>query len=236
MTFVKLFGLQRSGTNLVKGLLEVNFRDVRVLQNILGNKHERFDRVSALNWQSSELPDRYRTMRNVEIDDARSSLLDQTLCAVLSIKNPYSWLVSYSRLRNEKNPNREHWGDGFLKRHTKVWIDSNHSWLCDLSKEFDDRLVVNFYDQTVLNTISFLELIERIFSLSRSGELVDSFPRATLRGNDSHFGESLMGKAVFDKAYYTDKRYRQCFSKRQRRIVDSILSAAPDTVQPYAIW
>ena len=38
--FIKQFGLQRSGTNAVKALLEVNFPDIRVLTTYLGNKHK----------------------------------------------------------------------------------------------------------------------------------------------------------------------------------------------------
>ena len=38
--FIKQFGLQRSGTNAVKALLEVNFPEIRVLTTYLGNKHK----------------------------------------------------------------------------------------------------------------------------------------------------------------------------------------------------
>lgn len=52
MTYVKLYGLQRSGTNLVKGLLEINFQDVIVLQRILGNKYGPLDRERVLSWHA----------------------------------------------------------------------------------------------------------------------------------------------------------------------------------------
>jgi hypothetical protein len=236
MIYVKLYGLQRSGTNLVKGLLEINFRDVIVLQSILGNKHEPFDRQQALSWQPADLDPRYLKMSTEEIERARESLRARRMYVVLSIKNPYSWLVSYYRLRKLKNRNYMKWSPAYIRENLPLWIRRNTGWLKDLENEFGDRLIVNFYDETCIDARSFLETAESRFSLTRKGDLVTSLSRATLRANDSHFGESVMSKEVFDHSVYTEKHYRHRFTDKQKEIAESMLNEASGILRPYIVW
>ena len=112
----------------------------------------------------------------------------------------------------------------------------NSGWLRDLEKEFGDRLIVNFYDETCIDARSLLETAESRFSLTRKGDLVTSLSRATLRANDSHFGETVMSKEIFDYNVYTEKHYRRRFTDRQKDIAGSILSEASGMLRPYIVW
>ncbi len=51
--FIKQFGLQRSGTNALKALLETNFPKIRLLTTFLGNKHQPID-FDTLNENSND--------------------------------------------------------------------------------------------------------------------------------------------------------------------------------------
>lgn len=236
MTYVKLYGLQRSGTNLVKALLEINFQDVTVLQSIMGSKHNPFDREQALSWQPSDLDPRYVTMSVEEIEQVKESLRTGRMCAVLTIKNPYSWLVSYYRLRKLKNRNFMKWSPAYIRENLPLWIRTNSGWLHDLEKEFGDRLVVNFYDETCIDAEPLLVAAESRFSLERKGDLILSLPRATLRANDSHYGETVMSEEKFNRNYYEQKRYRRRFTDRQKDIAESLLGEAPGILRPYVVW
>lgn len=236
MTYIKLFGLQRSGTNVVKGLLELNFRDVVVLQSILGSKHNPFERDQALLWEPTELDSRYVKLSNEEIEQAKNALRSKRMCAVLTIKSPYAWLVSYYRLRKLKNKNYMKWSPAYIKKALPIWIKANNGWLVDLENEFADRLVINFYDKSSNDASSLLNAMEESFSLTRKGEFISLLPKATLRGNDSHFGETIMGNEKFNHNYYAQKRYRRRFTERQKVIVESILEKAPKRLKPYIIW
>lgn len=72
---VKQYGLQRTGTNATKALLEANCRDVTVLTTTLGSKHDNVD------W---------------------AQLQGRAVKFVVNIKDPASWLCSYYRFRSRK--------------------------------------------------------------------------------------------------------------------------------------
>lgn len=270
MTHVKLYGLQRSGTNVAKGLLEVNFEDVVVLQSILGSKHRPFDRQRALSWQSSELDARYVRISAEEIDQVKESLRTRRMCAVLSIKSPYSWLVSYYRLAKRKErerrkkrkrhrlhgriapsawwrwllvrrarksaPSPVQWNPVFIRNGLLLWIRMNRDWLHDLRDEFGDKLIVSFYDEIVVDSGPWLEAVESRFSLTRKCDLITSLPKATLRGNDSHFGEAVMSEERFDRGYYLERRYRNRFTDEEKDIATAILNEAPGVLKRYIVW
>lgn len=70
---VKQYGIQRTGTNALKALLETNCQDVDVLSSTYGSKH---------GFPADDLPGDLRL--------------------VVSIKDPVTWVVSYYRFRSAK--------------------------------------------------------------------------------------------------------------------------------------
>ena len=119
--FIKQQGAMRTGTNLVKFLLEENFTNVRVLVNIGRWKHATAE--TPFNWRGIDWEGEGRSV------DVLSRINSEDLAAVraafdagavrfaISVRDIYSWLVSYIRFRclNEmchipplKEPPREH--------------------------------------------------------------------------------------------------------------------------------
>ena len=93
MEYIKIYGLQRSGTNYLKALLEKNF-EVRVLQNICGSKH-------------SVITDGKTNKSQVKTDlsDKTIKWLDDNFWSLkkLCIYKPFNeWEESYNRYKQLK--------------------------------------------------------------------------------------------------------------------------------------
>lgn len=74
MVILKQFGIYRTGTNVLKVFLEKNLSDITIYPNKMGHKHSYFD---IYRW-------------NEDGGDSNTGLL-------ISIKHPYSWLVSRAK-------------------------------------------------------------------------------------------------------------------------------------------
>ncbi|HVG18083.1 MAG TPA: hypothetical protein VNI02_03455 [Blastocatellia bacterium] len=99
--FVKQQGAMRTGTNLVKFALEENFTNVRVLVNIGRWKHATAETPfnwRGINWEgdgvSVDVPSR---ISRDELSAVRAAFDAGAINFAISIRDVYSWLVSYVR-------------------------------------------------------------------------------------------------------------------------------------------
>ena len=99
--FVKQQGAMRTGTNLVKFALEENFTNVRVLVNIGRWKHATAETPfnwRGINWEGDgvnvDVPSR---ISRDELSAVRAAFDAGAINFAISIRDVYSWLVSYVR-------------------------------------------------------------------------------------------------------------------------------------------
>jgi hypothetical protein len=104
---VKQQGAMRTGTNLVKFALEENFTNVRVLVNIGRWKHAPAHTSFTWHGENWETPgerlDVSTRISAAELEVVRAAVDAGTMRYAISVRNVYSWLVSYLRF--------EHWYD-----------------------------------------------------------------------------------------------------------------------------
>jgi hypothetical protein len=99
--YVKQQGAMRTGTNLVKFALEENFTNVRVLVNIGRWKHATAE--TPFNWRGIDWEGEGRSVEvlsrigSEELSAVRSAFDAGTVKFAISIRDVYSWLVSYIR-------------------------------------------------------------------------------------------------------------------------------------------
>ena len=99
MLYVKQQGAMRTGTNLVKFALEENFTNVRVLVNIGRWKHAMAD--TPFNWHGRDWEGEGRSVdvstriSPEKLSAARAAIEAGTVKLAISVRDVYSWLVSY---------------------------------------------------------------------------------------------------------------------------------------------
>jgi hypothetical protein len=107
IVLVKQQGAMRTGTNLVKFALEENFTNVRVLVNIGRWKHAPADTPFTWNGDNWETPGHRLNVATritpAQLRTVRAAVDAGTMKYAISVRNVYSWLVSYLRF--------EHWYD-----------------------------------------------------------------------------------------------------------------------------
>jgi len=92
MKYIKLYGIQRSGTNFVQVLFRQNFVDVRVFDNTFGWKHGKPLTINGMEkWMDKK-------NRRQKLGDLFSKIRkNQCLYPCVIIKNPYSWYQSIKK-------------------------------------------------------------------------------------------------------------------------------------------
>ena len=98
---IKQYGLQRSGTNYAKALIENNF-DIKVLSNGYGRKHDKF----------CFTPDRYKNynifkdkfvktdLTKKESISVHRDFMNNDVIFLIIFKHPFKWVESYFRYVN----------------------------------------------------------------------------------------------------------------------------------------
>jgi hypothetical protein len=101
IVLVKQQGAMCTGTNLVKFALEENFTNVRVLVNIGRWKHATADTPFTWYGENWEAPGRVLDISTritpAELSTVRAAVDAGTMRYAISVRNVYSWLVSYLR-------------------------------------------------------------------------------------------------------------------------------------------
>jgi hypothetical protein len=158
IVLVKQQGAMRTGTNLVKFALEENFTNVRVLVNIGRWKHATADTPFTWHGENWETPghvaDIATRIAQVELRTVRTAVATGMMRYAISVRNVYSWLVSYLRFAH--------------------WYDDPP--LGELSELGDDEIITAVQQWNVLYR-SYLQLLadERGCMLFRLEDLHTAF-------------------------------------------------------------
>jgi hypothetical protein len=209
MTFIKQFGLQRSGTNYFKALVELNFPGTTILTNTLGNKH------NAVSWQDLEesavlnLPARYSSCAKTIIDSIQSKELN----LIFHTKDPLAWLVSFFQLRQNKNPEIYRvFKKVFISNSLDHFFQTLDSWL-QLAGESRNHMFIH-YDSFIRDEQAYLRSFADKFNLHCPvSNLRAGITRRTIRGAEEHTGRELFSDDRFCKDGYLAKSYLNAYNK-----------------------
>tara|TARA_Y100000758_G_scaffold247088_1_gene183097 strand:- start:635 stop:1378 length:744 start_codon:yes stop_codon:yes gene_type:complete len=228
-TYIKLYGIPRSCTNLVKLLFHNNFSNVTTLSNVLGWKHG--NHPEAVDWSGKDW-DPINNPKGVSPSDFVSNdifnSIKQTyeegrMKYVVCVKDPYSWLVSYSKyeareslisrsILSFKGINRKK-----LVEYISLWNDRHRNW-SELLKNNSNATSIRYEDilkdaDSALNKISIFFNLEKIdevimpeFNLSRNPEAVGKLPKQ----EDKSFNKT---------DYYLNKKYLEYFKKDDLKLI-----------------
>jgi hypothetical protein len=216
-TFFKLFGLQRSGTNYIKWLIESNFKEVNVLQNGLGRKH--FPPLEKIDWKGKEWNNfcspKYS---NQEIKEIYKAYLNDRLFFILAVKDPFAWFISF--LKHIKIEINEENIDKGIKNYINLWNTRNKEFLnINNLKEYKKVKLVK-YEELICDCPKILEEFRSCFNLEKR---YDDWQNTCFRTN---MGGEFSVKTLnfpFDASFYREKRYMNFFSKEQIKLINRLL-------------
>lgn len=244
MKVIKQFGLQRSGTNALKAIIEVNTPSI-VLPTTFGNKHDEASWISMDEWARSHVPE-----AGLDPDVYRRALVDletRQLFCVFSVKEFASWVASYHRYQAAKAKFRD--PSANLSFDQRFVLRSFESW----SK------VIDSFDVFVADNPDTSLLVQHERLLRAPGEVLAEFtgksgvacsehPELFLsgyarRGLESHRGSDLINSSVeFNRAFHLKDEWsigvpegslilarelQEAFLSSRARLADRLLGDVP---------
>ncbi len=213
MVYFKQYGSQRSGTNYLKRLIELNFEDTVVFGSVLGWKHGMYETGNGYRYvcDSHESWIDKQTQPNGAVHSVDNYALKYTadqlieassqLNYLISVKDPYAYVVSYKRFRAAKQP--------WSQQQVIKWLDQYllcYSRWRELYNNKPHRCHFVNYEQLVQNKDIVLSCLKQKFSLvSKHDSYVDE--HKIVDASTDH--GLLINKKQFNAAYYTNRQYMQ---------------------------
>lgn len=239
--YVKQYGAERTGTNVLRLLLKQRFMNVEVLMHTLGDKHslpvdynslkenlkQLDDPYEEIYWETTSRPSlttdvtdqaQAEYLRAISHELARS-ILEDRLLFFISIKNPYSWVYSFLK--------HQHMLAG-------QWSGKHYLYLVKVCQSFNRRytawmtLLDNFPEKTYF--IRFEDLIndpeDLAISIKKKFQLQEHSESPFLIHkvvNPTHWDNSgdSVGSESFDKNFYTSHGYYSFLTPQLVEVVDN---------------
>jgi hypothetical protein len=222
--FLKIFGLERSGTNYLQWLLAANFRGARLLVDETGWKHgpvpESID-WSGKDWHDPRWPPEKAlpfVRRRLEALGARGiAAIDRAFGSrrflyVFLVKDPYAWYLSYARFRGKALR-------ASIPEGIDLWCLRNRHYQRFCQSHRDRSLLVT-YEDLLLDAESTLAPLRSFGLCRRSRPWREPARRLTPR--------CALSKRAFDRELYLRRSYLQRFAPSSlaaicRRLPDDLL-------------
>lgn len=216
---LKVYGLERTGTNYIEWLVNRNYPYVRVCTNQMGWKHaavrapvERLLRTGLEDLTDEERDDLFAHRffkEKAYREEIEAHLAEKRICFAIMVKNPYSWYVSMARYHKFPiHPLRKK-----LFRH---WNRTNSRWF-QFANEFSDRTMIFRYEDLLCRLDQRVEEMGTKFNLERrNGEVEDQLAR---------IAPSLrVTKKEMDRLYFFRRDYLKEFTQEDMETINPILN------------
>ncbi len=227
MMYFKQYGAQRTGTNYLKRLMEINFEQVTVFGSVLGWKHGMYETGNGYQHKchSHEQWIKDKTREDGRVYSVDNYPLKHTpeqlheacgnLHYLISCKDPYAFVVSYKRFRANKQP----WNEDKVTRWIHTYLQQNARWR-RLYDRAPDKCIMVDYEQLICNRDVVLSTIKSKFGLTQKHEQFRNEHRVVGASTDHGL---IIKKSDFDTKYYTDKQYMQEIPDNIRRTITAAL-------------
>jgi len=224
--YFKQYGAQRTGTNYLKRLVELNFKNVTVFGSVLGWKHGMFETGNGYQHKCDShkqwVDDKTKYGDVYSVDQHRLKYTPQELhdaCErlnyLISIKNPYAFVCSYKNFRAKKQP----WNESKVIDWLKNYLDCYSRWK-DLYNNNSGCSILVDYDDLICNRNIVLAKIQTKFKLEKKHEEFVQESK-TVKASTDH--GLLISKEKFDTDYYSERRYMDEIPDGIERLITSFL-------------
>jgi hypothetical protein len=221
----KQYGVQRSGTNYLKRLVELNFEDVVVFASILGWKHGMYETANshADKFQSESHEDWIaKKTKGGKVHSVDNHILRQytpeyllnacqDLKYLISTKDPHAYIVSFKKFRARKQP----WDEKKVKAWLNGYLESHKQWN-KLYQDYPDQCCLIKYEDLLSDKDVVLKSIQTKFGLVQKHDKLLNEERICRASTDHGL---MYNKSKFDPSYYLDKRYLDDMPENIRELV-----------------
>lgn len=227
MTYFKQYGAQRTGTNYLKRLMEINFEQVTVFGSVLGWKHGMYETGnghqhrchSHEQWIKDKTREdgRVHSVDNYPLKHTPEQLHEacDNLHYLISCKDPYAYVVSYKRFRARKKP----WDENQVINWIVAYVKQYNKWQ-ELYNRHADRSMMIQYDQLICNRDVLLSTMQAKFNLVKKH---DTFINEDKVVNASTDHGLIINKTQFDIRYYTERQYMDEIPDNITRVITRTL-------------
>lgn len=208
MEIFKQYGEQRTGTNYIKRLLEINFDNITVFGSVLGWKHGMYQLTNGYCSPSAKNHEDWVRQKNRDgiiysVDNhplsySKSFLLEAAGAVnyLISWKPLLPWLVSLKRFRFPKKSYEQCNVQALFQRYIEnyeVWLGLPGALVIGHDALMDDTMCIRL-----------LEYLKERYHLQSNSQLY-TIERNIVRASTDH--GLLMANAQFDRNYYAGRRY-----------------------------
>lgn len=234
ITHFKQYGEMRTGTNYLKRLVELNFKNVQVLGSVLGWKHGMYD----LNNSPDDTRDHYEWVKQktkngvvYSVDNHKLPYKPQQLKDIIPelnylfcVKNPHAFVVSYKKFRF---PNKK-LHDTVVKNLCVRYNQKYSRWL-EFIKQHSTTCMMVPYETLLMNYTHVMFNIEQKYKLARArSKYIDEF--SPVNASTDH-GLLIDKKSKFNKQYYIERLYMKELTQKQTQIInDNIDTSMVDEI------
>ena len=228
VTYIKQYGIQRSCTNFVKLLLENNLERSIVLSNVLGWKHG--PHKKEVNWNGDDWDPQNKKIETYlsldELEEIKKAYKSNEIKYLICLKDPYAWLVSYSKYDNrpdkirslggllnesrklmnrKKGVNRDK-----IPEYLEMWNKLHQNWM-NLTDH--SNCTYTKYENLLENPKEEVERLAKFFKTKTNNEFYVPEGRMKRGGEKIDKNNSTENK-IFDSSYYIERRYLENFNEK----------------------
>lgn len=245
--FIKQYGARRTGTNLLRAMLQINCPNCNVLMHILGDKHQKpidFNQLrdelrsganalekikQVTNLRRAETTDLNERSQNTYIDEASCGLAEaiknRQVFILISIKHPYAWGHSIMKWFGYQQAKKHapYQASEYLKSLATACHQFNHNyaaWL-NLAEELPDRALVVQHEKLLQDQASVFFDICKVMNLPQPA----SFTAVSGIVFPTHWDNepTEVHYLPFNHAYYTNKNYLAALTEPELAVIKNTI-------------
>jgi hypothetical protein len=202
--YIKQYGLERSGTNYIRALIEENIEDVRVLSNLFGHKHKTYTSINYKNYNHKEDQEVKTELDDETLNFIKEQFINNQIYYLITVKEPYSWIVSYHKCYwiKENSGLLDH---NKIIKYSNIWNETHKNWLENIIYQ-NKKFFIVMYEDMLINPNNIVNAISTKFKLKQKQKFVN-INNYMKEGADWNYKKNIGTKSFNKKDYYLNKQY-----------------------------
>jgi hypothetical protein len=229
MHYIKIYGMKRSGTNVLKFLLEENFKDVFAMMNVLGWKHG--PHAAEVDWAGKAWGgptgrDKVPGIVKLVTPELMRAYEDGQVRYAIAVRHPLAMFVGQCKRWHPARDGQGRFGANrkIVRKFIKQWNENHSNWL-DLVRQGSGMVVR--HEDIVDNLSPTLDGIASNFGLMKCVDKYKTTKQRLVKNNDARYAKSGFRLEVekFDPRYDKRKRYLRDLNPKAGRLIRKGLDA-----------
>tara|TARA_B110000971_G_C20039410_1_gene516705 strand:+ start:3334 stop:4017 length:684 start_codon:yes stop_codon:yes gene_type:complete len=213
ITYFKVYGQMRTGTNYLVSTIYNNFENVKVYMNIGGWKHGKLikypNKITLINTVDET------TKNNIDISNTLNLYHTNKINFIIIVKNPYMWIYSMSIYKKKEITS------SFVIEHINMW---NKFYANYKNYIENDNVHLIRYETLIKFPTEALDIIKSIFNLTNKYKKY-MFENRELKPNDDT-SVGLCKNKIFDKTIYINPNINNYLTKNIISLINTNIDIA----------